>query len=177
MKRRGFTLIELLVVIAIIGILSGIVSSNLSAARQSARDGERVADLKNIQLSLALYYNDNYKYPCDIYTNPGTAACLPNFVGVYMTQIPRDPGDVNYKYAPINPLGSGTSCAGATRYHLGAVMETATALLQDDVDSAHVGACSSAPAAAADFAGSSVACTSASVTLTNDRCYDVTQQH
>ena len=36
-KNHGFTLIELLVVIAIIGILSGIISVQLSASRQKAK--------------------------------------------------------------------------------------------------------------------------------------------
>ena len=56
---RGFTLVELLVVIAIIGILASIVMVGLGGAKQKSRDSKRVADIKNIQLALSLYYNDN----------------------------------------------------------------------------------------------------------------------
>lgn len=69
MKRlsssQGFTLIELLVVIAIIGILSSVVLFSLNDARSGARDTRRVADLRQIQLKLESYYNDNDEYPAD----------------------------------------------------------------------------------------------------------------
>lgn len=59
----GFTLIELLVVVAIIGVLSSVVLASLSDARSSARDARRMADLRNMQTALELYYNDHDKYP------------------------------------------------------------------------------------------------------------------
>lgn len=69
MKRlspsQGFTLIELLVVIAIIAILSSVVLFSLNDARASARDTRRIADLRQIQLKLEDYYNDNDEYPAD----------------------------------------------------------------------------------------------------------------
>jgi general secretion pathway protein G len=62
-KQKGFTLIELLVVIAIIGLLSTLAVVALNSARQKSRDSKRVADIKQIQTALELYYADNNGYP------------------------------------------------------------------------------------------------------------------
>ncbi len=67
-KLKGFTLIELLVVIAIIGVLSTLAVVSLNSARQKARDAKRVADVKQIQTALELYYNDNNSYPVQTLT-------------------------------------------------------------------------------------------------------------
>jgi prepilin-type N-terminal cleavage/methylation domain-containing protein len=79
-KGGGFTLIELLVVIAIIGILATIAAVALNTARQRSRDAKRVADIKAIQDSLALYYADNNGYPSApssvvLGVSPQTALC------------------------------------------------------------------------------------------------------
>lgn len=55
--NKGFTLIELLVVIAIIGLLASIILVSLNSAREKARDTRRVADIKQIQIALELYYS------------------------------------------------------------------------------------------------------------------------
>jgi prepilin-type N-terminal cleavage/methylation domain-containing protein len=64
--KKGFTLIELLVVIAIIGILATIAVVSLQQARQSARDVKRVADVKQMQTALELYFNYWQLYPSDV---------------------------------------------------------------------------------------------------------------
>ena len=61
-NNKGFTLIELLVVIAIIGILSSVVLASLNSARTKARDARRIADIKQIQLALELFYDANRYY-------------------------------------------------------------------------------------------------------------------
>jgi len=63
MNKRGFTLIELLVVIAIIGLLSSTVLASLNTARSKARDARRISDVKQMQLALELYYDENGTYP------------------------------------------------------------------------------------------------------------------
>ncbi|MBI2046291.1 MAG: type II secretion system protein [Parcubacteria group bacterium] len=136
-KNKGFTLIELLVVIAIIGILSSVVLASLNTARQKSRDAKRIADLKQLQLALELYFDANRAYP----------PILDSLATIYIPSIPQDPLITPaYQYAA---LLSGTSC---TSYHLGATMEaTGHAVLTTDSDaSASTDICSGS---AADFAG------------------------
>lgn len=138
--RRGFTLIELLVVIAIIGILSSVVLASLNSARQKGRDARRVADIKQLQLALELYYDANGRYPTAV---SSTTLVTPG----YIATIPSDPTTASaYSYAAI---GSGTTC---TSYHLGATLEgTDHAALSGDNDSAALssGLCTGST----DFAG------------------------
>lgn len=107
-NARGFTLIELLVVIAIIGILSSVVLASLNSAREKGRDARRIADIKQLQLALELYYDANGSY----------ASTTAGLVGPYIAAIPVDPLTGNpYDYAG---LGSGDTC---TSYHLGTTLE------------------------------------------------------
>lgn len=62
-KSRGFTLIELLVVISIIGLLSSIVLASLNTARAKARDTKRIANVREMQKAIELYYDKNGYYP------------------------------------------------------------------------------------------------------------------
>lgn len=63
--KRAFTLIELLVVIAIIGILASVVVVNVGSSRGKARYGKMVSDLKSLETSIQLYYDDTGTYPAD----------------------------------------------------------------------------------------------------------------
>ena len=105
--RKGFTLIELLVVIAIIGLLSTLAVVALNSARMKARDSKRVADMKQLQTALELYFNDKSAYPDqaeDEIGNPTNgfgclggagwetvASCVNT--PVYMGVTPRDSGN------------------------------------------------------------------------------------
>jgi prepilin-type N-terminal cleavage/methylation domain-containing protein len=137
--KRGFTLIELLVVIAIIGILSSVVLASLNTARLKSRDTRRIADLKQLQLALALFYDANTAYP----------ATLASLAPTYIAVIPADPLTAQgaYKYA-CSPSGAATG----SNYHLGATLEDSTnQALNGDVDAAAAGTVCTG--SVADFAG------------------------
>jgi prepilin-type N-terminal cleavage/methylation domain-containing protein len=62
-KKKAFTMVELIVVILIIGTLLTLGLLSLDSARQKARDGKRISDVKQIQFGLESYYRDNGEYP------------------------------------------------------------------------------------------------------------------
>ncbi len=95
-NKKGFTLIELLVVIAIIGILATIAVVALQNARAKARDARRVADVKQIQTALELYFNDVDHYPSETEFAGGSLFSTSSVNGTevrttYMVSIPTPP--------------------------------------------------------------------------------------
>lgn len=101
---KGFTLIELLTVVAIIAILSGIILVSMSGARAKARDAQRVSDLAQLQLALALFNDRCGQYPTGSLLTTGssaspcsTASPVIN-LGTFIGQIPTPPGGGNYGY-------------------------------------------------------------------------------
>ena len=94
-NTEAFTLIELLVVIAIIGLLASIVLVALNQARVKSRDAKRVADLRQIQTALELYYSDSGAYPsmdCESTAGGAWSACWSTFLpSQYISQISSDP--------------------------------------------------------------------------------------
>lgn len=131
-KRKGFTLIELLVVIAIIGILSSVVLASLNSARQKSRDARRVADLKQLQLALELYFDSNSSYPATL------APLAPTYIAV----IPLDPLNTGTNVYTYSGLDTNSSAASCENYHLRGVLEDATNNAYDsDADAAAGTAC------------------------------------
>ena len=102
MKKKAFTLVELLVVVAIIGLLATLSVLALNNARAKARDAKRVADVRQMQTALELYFNDNQAYTT-VVTPGGTIA---SSTTVYMQIVPAPPtppsGVAAYTYSQAN---------------------------------------------------------------------------
>jgi prepilin-type N-terminal cleavage/methylation domain-containing protein len=93
-RKKAFTLIELLVVIAIIGILATLAVVALQNARQNARDAKRIADVRQMQTALALYYSAYGEYPTSTGSQPAHEALIGIGVGGlgdFIVPVPQAP--------------------------------------------------------------------------------------
>ena len=135
-NKKAFTLIELLVVIAIIGLLATLSVIALNNARSKSRDAKRVADIKQVQTALELYFNDAQRYPTAI----TSGASITYGSTTYMQIVPTSPtpnvatsvvgcGGTAYTYG-VNANGSsytlGYCLEGDVNSILGQTLQTAT---------------------------------------------------
>lgn len=148
----GFTLVELLVTIAIISLLSSIVFASLNSARAKARDARRIADFKQIQLAMELFYDQTGQYPQSaghatwsghwenfaqcLEQGTGCGFTVSNYVSP-ISNVPQDPqrstadpfaDDVTY--IPGHPTG----CTDGQSYRILVQLETDHAALDTDFD-------------------------------------------
>ncbi|PJE64819.1 MAG: hypothetical protein COU90_00960 [Candidatus Ryanbacteria bacterium CG10_big_fil_rev_8_21_14_0_10_43_42] len=137
--QKGFTLIELLVVIAIIGLLASVVLASLNTARMRSRDARRLADLRQLQTALELYFDSNNGYPNDS-CNGWDIVCSPtSCTGVGTSNLGELVTDGYMSSLPCDPVNSGAYqitfdpnlCAGGVcqSYCIRAVLEETGALV------------------------------------------------
>lgn len=62
-NQEGFTLVELLVVLAIIALVATLAAPQVLRYLGSARSDAAVAQIRNIESALELFYIDNLRYP------------------------------------------------------------------------------------------------------------------
>ncbi len=136
-KEKGFTLIELLIVVAIIGLLASVVLVGLGGFRARGRDARRIADIRETQNALELYYSRNNRYPT-ISGADRWASLKTSLVGggIGVSTIPNDPlnfsdSSKRYEYGVSSDQQS---------YVLKAVLEDSNnSALHDDADGAIYG--------------------------------------
>lgn len=88
-RTKGFTLIELLVVIAIIGVLSTIVMSSLSNARQNSANASIKSNMSSLRAQVELYNdnNNNYGTQANACTTAGSVFVVDTKVASMVSQI------------------------------------------------------------------------------------------
>lgn len=102
-RAGGFTLIELLVVVAIIGVISSVALASFNSSRATARDTERIAELRQMVKALELYHTEFGAYPstggawhggragCYGGHGYGSTGYIPGLVPKFVETLPEDP--------------------------------------------------------------------------------------
>jgi len=70
--NKAFTLVELIVVITILAVLATVAFISFQGYTSSSRDSVRLADLKNVEKQLNIYFTQN-----NIYPDPATPVAIP----------------------------------------------------------------------------------------------------
>lgn len=79
---NGFTLIELLLVISILSLLTTIVLASLNTSRAKARDAKLVAETKQLQKALDLYFSDHNEYTPHTPINEASGEALEKYTSI-----------------------------------------------------------------------------------------------
>lgn len=119
-QNVGFTLIELLISVLIIGILTSIILVVINPAqiRGRARDGQRISELKTIQVALEQYYLTNRSYPSSITSstswstsafiliNGSTDRLSTSLIPTFVSKVPVDPSGGSSSSNPCSTSGN-----------------------------------------------------------------------
>lgn len=94
--KKGFTLTEIMVTMSILSTVSSIGMSQYNGALASARDAQRLANIKQVQTALNLYYLDHESYPACVAATTPTEECYTSLKNtleqkIYMPEVPVDP--------------------------------------------------------------------------------------
>ena len=96
-NKSGFSLSEIIIATSIIGSIATVSAAQIDDAMASARDAERKANIHQVQIALALYYDDHSEYPISSSGNPTSEDwgviknVLENEQNMYMPEVPLDP--------------------------------------------------------------------------------------
>lgn len=102
-RKPGFTLIELLVVIAIVSIIAVLGMISLSNARMKSRDAKRVADIKQVQVALEMFYDTNSRYPTeDEWATNSLYSTSSIGTTTYIVEIPVAPNNADGSFCDNN---------------------------------------------------------------------------
>jgi type II secretion system protein G len=97
MNKKGFTIIEILIVLAIIGIMFAIVTTYLTAAKQRGRDAVRIANVKELQQAIEIYFSNCYQFPATLEALMNDCGGSSNSRPI-LNSIPKDPLGRDYGY-------------------------------------------------------------------------------
>ncbi len=105
-NQSGFGLTELMATISIIGLVGTASAAKLDNALASARDANRMMNVKQVQTALNIYYDDNLSYPIYQASSPAESwsilkSALANPENQYISDLPVDPLNKDvyiYKY-------------------------------------------------------------------------------
>jgi len=139
---KGFTLIEMLIVVAVIAILAGIVLTGVTGFQAAARDTRRIADIRNTQNLLELYFNKCGHYPGTWTVAAGCGLGSPTNWNALETALAGELGSANLVRPPAGPdymYGSVAGGSGNLNYVLGAVLERDNKILDNDLDGTYPG--------------------------------------
>lgn len=159
LAKQGFTLIELLIVIAIIGLLATLAIVSLTTAQRKARDTKRVADVKQLQNAVELYYSEIAQYPLTAATSTMSATAVDTVsnwtdfgtaISSYITNVPVDPTNTTtYVYT------YGANTAGNEYFISARLEDTAHSALNGDDDTNYIVSTTAGWSAGVDFVASS----------------------
>ena len=121
-NNKGFSLVELLVVAGIIGLLATISVISVNSLRVKSRDTRRLADIKQIQAALQMYYMDHHSYPAGQIAS-GTVLSDNGFSlnpsgNVYLRPVPTNPIPANDGLCPVNSVYTYNQLSSGASYSL-----------------------------------------------------------